>query len=411
MNRIYAIPFTAVFVACTGGGGGGGSAGLLPVDCVDPPGAGNVNPNLDPVTGDPRCDPSIGGRAPGLIGMGPPLDIEGSSVRMEHGFVDTAGNRLVFPIDAIFIASGNGALFAVDLDTGDRTIVSGTAHDPRTGASTVGDGPTVGHFYDIQPGPDGWVALVDTGEISQLTLMTIDPATGARTLATRNLATDAWPGCEFPENPSVFYPGAATSSGDAGPSIAVGDDGTVFVPFELGANCDVIDGIVAIKDDQCHVVTLASHFGGRCSFEVGQGPSFEAPRTLRFFGGQLYTAQVDGSLMKVDPTTGAREIVASSMVGTGEPIVDTGAFTFRDDGTLWALLDARTDGAGGFQFGTIDYASTGNRTLTPGGLSDPYAAVLPHPSQALVFATASESAGGVVWVVDPATGNKNVFSF
>lgn len=403
-----------LWAGCSGPGGGGG--GLLSVDCVDPPGAGNTNPNLDPLDGNPRCGPSIGEQTPGNIGDGPPLDIDGSSVRVHHGFVDAEGNRLVLVVDAIYIHDGNGAIFGVDIDTGERSIISGTAHDPRTGAQMVGDGPLPGHFYDVQPGPDGWVALIDTGDIRSFHLMNIDPATGARTMPENDLADGEWPGCStsalMDATAYPYWTAYVTGNGDAGPSLTVADDGTVFLPISAGPTCagdnGDIEGIIAIHDGECRVVSLASHFQDRCTeIAVGSGPSFASMRTIRWHDGKIYAAQIDGSLMMIDAATGDREFVASDRVGTGVPIADAGQLAFGPDGTLWAILDARADGSGGFQIGTVDYASTGDRVTTPASLSNPYPSIYPHPSEPLVFAADDD----VVWILDPASGNRNVFSY
>lgn len=73
-------------------------------------------------------------------------------------------------------------IFAIDLDTGDRRMVSGAWNDPQMGVSEIGTGDPFVQVMDLHLHTDGF--LYGVGAISDIgapKLWKIDPASGART--------------------------------------------------------------------------------------------------------------------------------------------------------------------------------------------------------------------------------------
>jgi hypothetical protein len=100
-----------------GSGDGGSSSTALPFDCREE-------------NDEARCERFDDVEAQ-TIGSG--VSLANGTGSLSGGFVDAANVRLVL---AAFDYTEQGYVLAVDLDTGDRTLVSGAAHDPRTGNET-----------------------------------------------------------------------------------------------------------------------------------------------------------------------------------------------------------------------------------------------------------------------------------
>ena len=101
-----------------------------------------------------------------------------------------ANNRIIMTVGRIFESASKplqGAVFAVDLATGDRTLLSGAANDPAKGVSRVSTGPDLGKAFNVQPSPDGsWYVYSELGvgtvpEATSHPMITkLNPATGVR---------------------------------------------------------------------------------------------------------------------------------------------------------------------------------------------------------------------------------------
>lgn len=76
-----------------------------------------------------------------------------------------------------------GALVAVNIDTGDRRIVSGDFKDPVNGSSTTGDGPAFALVTHAIKGSDGYyvASVAENGETGSLPIIfKVDPTNGNR---------------------------------------------------------------------------------------------------------------------------------------------------------------------------------------------------------------------------------------
>jgi len=269
---------------------------------------------------------------PGAIGSGPPIN-----GKLRGGFVD--GNRL---IAAVSYSNTGGYLVAVDLATGERSVISGTYNDAANGPKTTGTGLDWGAVQDVQPGPDGWYA------VSSLGVFKVDPATGNRTriIDQANTATQCTIGTA-----------KVAPRTDA---IAVGPDKSVFLSL---SKTGVGVGLVAVKAGVCRVVTLT---GGTTT--VGSGPTFSSGnyfRTIRFRDGKIWALEfVTKSLLTIDPTAGARVRISASGVtklGTGDIDVGSGHMGFPTTGTNPVYTTIYDVSNRLFNIPIID-PTTGNRT-------------------------------------------------
>jgi hypothetical protein len=111
-------------------------------------------------------------------GTGPrPMQFGGS---IQGGFLD--GNRLVFAAMTQGLVTPAGVVMTMDLETGNRQVISGHYEDPVNGPVVVGSGPNLGYTEDVAKGPDGWYAVTrDQVPVAPPRhVFKVDPATGAR---------------------------------------------------------------------------------------------------------------------------------------------------------------------------------------------------------------------------------------
>jgi DNA-binding beta-propeller fold protein YncE len=198
-----------------------------------------------------------------------------------------SGPDLGNPNDVALDAAGNRALVtdwllaglvAVDLDTGDRTLVS---------AAETASGPGLEQPSGVtMDAPQGRALLVDP---ARGTLLAVDLATGARTL----LAGDA-----MGSGHELRTPHALAMDEDAR-RVLVGDlAGAAIVAVDLATGARAV---------------LASD-------TVGQGPSLGtivAVAVDRRNGRIVVANAYDDLLMAVDPATGARTVLSGGGVGAG----------------------------------------------------------------------------------------------
>lgn len=267
-----------------GTGGGGETSTCAPVDC-------SIYDN----SMDPRCqhDP-----APGALGSGE--SFFGSSPGLMRGFVEGPSLYVAFTAN-----SSEGALFRVDLATGDRTWLSGRWEDPQQGTQTRGAGPSLGAPYDVVRAPDGGLFVMVANELGRQ-LLHVDEASGDRTLA-KDIASMANL-CKLIDmaNVSLEY---ELEVGPNGAPLVVGDAAGGAGLFELD-----------VENDTCSTISFATDDGNR----VGEGPEFSEFKTLTIQGGKAYTSNPGSySLVEIDLATGQRRRFSSSSsatpVGEGPP--------------------------------------------------------------------------------------------
>jgi hypothetical protein len=305
-------------------------------------------------------DPHCGGIASAVLGKGLKPSMQGPfGADIGGGFVD--GNRLLLAVNiSIGMPNTYGVVLAVDLMSGDRTVVSGKYSDPSTGDQTVGTGPALAGCNDVQKAPDGsyWASVsADQGTgSSPRYLMKIDATSGNRT----QLWTDGGNGIQC-TNTSVKY------VVDAG-SIAVGADGSAYYAF--AANPQPAGyGIIKLnpKGNSCTLVTAVQ--ATNAGDNRGTGPNnFNEVKSLRLdASGSLWA--VDGetnTLWKVDVATGNRARVssndASHLVGNGS--LDVGAsglaLGVQASDKIWTV-GTYVSGGGGGALTAID-PTTGDRS-------------------------------------------------
>lgn len=148
-------------------------------------------PNVDCAkdAGNVRCKSSSSNE--GKIGKGLPFNL-GGYVVIGSGFVDAASNTAYVPVEFGSQQDNQGAVFAVDLKTGDRKIISGYDGEEWHGkgqeyVDSSGRKQTaydLGRVEVVRPGPTpGTVlALVDKGLQQRTEIFNIDVKTGDRRL-------------------------------------------------------------------------------------------------------------------------------------------------------------------------------------------------------------------------------------
>lgn len=138
--------------------------------------------------GDKRC--TIDSANLGKIGSGLPFDL-GGYTRIGSGFVDPAENAVYVPVEQGSQEDRQGAIYKVDLATGNRTIISGYDGEEwhGNGVDYIDSNGAKSTAYDlgrvevVRPGPSGsLLALVDKGLSHRTEIIRIDRKTGDRTL-------------------------------------------------------------------------------------------------------------------------------------------------------------------------------------------------------------------------------------
>lgn len=265
---------------------------------------------------DPKCASS-----PDAVGSGASLAQAGTAAVINGGFL--RGRELVFTFGDVFEKSTlplQGAVWAVDLNTGARRILSGFSNDSVGGPKRTGAGPDFGAAYDVKPGPNGslWVLsrlYSDQTAKSEMRLMQVAPD-GTRTLV-MNLT-------------QLGSPCSNTLR-----SLALGPDGSLYAPFDIGGQTR---GVLKLNPatHACAPVSQTSNSG---SPQTGQGPANSTMRTVLFHGGSLYATDfIKQALWKVNPANGDRTLLSSSNpsgpVGKGPQALGTGWLT-AEGSTLW----------------------------------------------------------------------------
>lgn len=259
------------------GGGGEGASDVnacAPVDCSD-----TANSSF------PECSSSPD---PGVLGNGP--SFYGSSPEVGPGFME--GSTIFLTVKPS--SSGDGALFSIDVTTGDRTWISGVWEDPQLGTQTRGAGPDFGTPLDVARGPDGLYVMVNSDLGRQLLI--VDEVTGDRVQA-MNLAE---PPCQV-----------GTENVLMNPELEVDSDGTVLVLGSVLGSAGLFR--LDVGADTCAAVSFASADEHR----LGSGPEFYNFQSLDLADGVAYTNNSStNSLVAIDLATGNRTRVSSSSSAT-----------------------------------------------------------------------------------------------
>jgi hypothetical protein len=287
---------------------------------------------VDPATGSRIIVSDFGNPIDGALGADP------------FGIVLwTAGAVLV--ADPFAGTANRGALFSVDLVSGSRVVVSdfGNAAQGPLGAYTIG----------VVVAADGTILVVDgnAGTATRGAVFTVDPVTGARTILSD--FGDATQG------PLGVTPIAITLDASGQILVADLDDGS----GNLGALFRV--------DPATGARTLVSNFG-----DVTQGPLGFDPLSVGVdASGRILVADQHagtsslGALFTVDPSTGARIVLSDFGDVTQGPLgFDPTSLTFDASGTIWLMDNQAASGLAGALF-KVDPATGARQILSD--FSDP----------------------------------------
>lgn len=256
------------------GGAGGSGASCIKVNCL-----AEVNQTK------PECDYSA---EPGTVGDGPPF--LGSSPDLGRGFLE--GGTLYVAYDS---GSGDGAIFAVDASSGERSFVSGVLEDPQTGPQPRGSGPAIGTSWDVARGANGALLVLTDNDMGRQ-ILSVDEATGDRELVV-SLAT---PPCMVGEETAQIDPQLEVLSSGNIALIGSANGGAGLFEIEFGTG-------------ECSIISFASDDENA----VGSGPLFYDFRSFALRGGKAYvTDSASSSLLEIDLETGARLRLSSSSGAT-----------------------------------------------------------------------------------------------
>lgn len=249
----------------------------------------------------PGCTADV--TEPGMVGDGPEFPAS-----LDNGFVDAATRTVYVAASASISGTEGGLVYAVDLDTGDRTVVSGTYEDPRTGPMTVGTGPALtGWAYDVQRHPSG--DLLYWGDAG---LFRID-ASGNRTQV-RDGATYCVRGdwdWNYP-NRTTQHAMAVDATGRAIVPTRAARDGSGTPPMPDDENF----GIAALDGASCTYLSFASM---DARFSLGAGRIPLGPFVYPVMDGSSILISSDfGRFFRVDPATGDRVVISAVQDGVGD---------------------------------------------------------------------------------------------
>ena len=224
-------------------------------------------------------------------------------------------------------------VFRVNRTTGDRTVITSSL----TG-SEVGSGPVFSNIWDIRVEADGNILVSD---IVLDAIFRVDPSTGARTVMSSS-TVGTGPNHDHPNDigleadgnivavegtlDAVFRVDPVTGDRTVLSSSTVGT-GPVF--GNLGGIDVLVDTTIAVVDEGTdslvHVDAVTGDRTTIASPTVGTGPNLENPLSVAREPAGTY-AVVENALnqnvrvprlLRVDPTTGDRTVVASNTVGSG----------------------------------------------------------------------------------------------
>lgn len=364
----------------------------LPVDCRGPL-------HRD----DPRCANPYD-LEPNTIGDGLNID----SLELNGGFIDRDGGRVVVSTSGI----DSSAVISIDLETGDREILSGRIFDDLLGPVEVGRGELPTSLGDVQRDPsDGsWIAL-DTS-VGGAEIYRIDPETGDRSvLYEQGLLGSEEAVCRLDgygllvgwEVPILPQEGTA--------NLVVGEDGTIWVRASRagsGSEDLGIEGIVALRGGSCDVLTA---YSAEYPFEIGVGDGPAVPDYYSWLvrdGERLLAIPSSYVLHAIDLASGARTTLSSAdtsaPVGDGPELGSDCAVLSADGQTLWTA-GPYADGVVGVDVESGERGGYPSRS-TPAEATD-LEVLLLDPDLDDVLIVLSD---GVALRYEPKTGNSNLLA-
>jgi hypothetical protein len=327
----------------------------------------------------------------------------------------------------------HGAIIEVDLQTGSRTLISGSVDTSESKGENVKYKDFFGKeqsTYDLEgvanvrPLPNGnYAASIPTGH--RLVILEVEAKTGNRKLLwASNVSSDA-SRKTFENLPSTMF---CESSGEndnrpniGGFSFEVAKDGSLYVfarenPINTGI------GLFQIKDGTCKAISAYSSSGAKkagSGYMLTAASSIDTSAIVTLPDGKLlsllssFTAGY--ALMTWDPSNGNRELVSflgrtiAKTKGKGDDAVGNSGLAINSTGIY-------TTKRGSFELIKID-PKTGDRTrieLTSGPLSNKGGRLDGEIQQLWAIPNSDLlllSFNNAIIVVDPKSGMSNVLSY
>jgi hypothetical protein len=348
------------------------------------------------------------GLNPDTFGSGPTLASMGNGATYTSGYLDTPNDRLVLGVSSVGGSSADkgGALWTVDVKTGNRAVLSGFDDNPSTGVTSVGTGPAMLDVVAVQGGPGGLYVYERHGSgggVAEI-IQRVDPTTGNRTTLL-DVPTD-------PLKCTTSGTAVSTPSLNPVPGIAVDENDALYFATTSPSYVSLVK--VTFADGgkpTCSVVT--GDDGTSTTGKVGSGPLIQDFSSLVYASGKVWVFDfVTQALFQIDPSTGARVIVSSpaagAMVGTdGDP--SDPCFPDTPSPNAWAIGSVRAWGTASSMSDSLLTSvtlATGNRACTriPFANIDTSVGVFITPEVILAVGATS------VWAIDTSRNDANVLS-
>ncbi|TVR01873.1 MAG: hypothetical protein EA398_08960 [Deltaproteobacteria bacterium] len=252
-------------------------------------------------------------------------------------------------------ASGTyGVLWGVDLDSGDRRIISGTFLDPSAGFSrvTTGDGIDFTRPYHSLMGADGQIYVADNMLVGRVRVIRVDPETGDRELAWDSEDRENWGWCPH------LSPRASDQQQPADDirtrTFAMDAAGNFFFGNQKGGRNSGVAILRISPDGQtCSDLTRSGASLQNGYVGNGTGTGYDVVQgdysALSVQGDVMYAVNMlNNALIEIDLATGNRRLISSAssmlLVGTG-PMGRDGIPNFYtlpdplDDDSIWVVGD------------------------------------------------------------------------
>ena len=297
------------------------------------------------------------------FGQGPDF---GRNTRLLGGFVEAASRELIIAARWQDSSGKYGMIWAVNMDSGDRRVISGAFLDNNAGFTRVvkGDGaPSFVEPYHVLKGPDGdyYVAdrVLNPNNPSQtvagrVRVLRVSPATGDRTLVWDSGDRDAFGWC--PHRSTVSGTQATPWEDINIPTFAMDAQGRFYFANSQGGRGSGT-AILRISADgsTCEDITRsgATAANGYTTGNLLKGGGFDVSQgtyeAISVDGDTLYAVNLPGrTLVEIDIPTGDRKLLSSAgnalLVGSGPTGRDgiPSYYTIKDpsdDGFIWVVGD------------------------------------------------------------------------
>lgn len=284
----------------------------------------------------------------GKYGKGPHVYEFGEFAELRGGFMDAAAREIVIAGrfragDDPIRGAKNGFVMAVNIDTGDRRMISGGYSEGDGVLKFKGEGPGFWDAWKVLPGPDGKLYVFDYLGTGNAQILRVDPATGDREFVWTNEKpeqVDPTLGiCDHGSmDPSERQRISVPIEG-GNPSFALDDQGRFYMAFNQ-AGFETGVGLIRVGADgkSCEYLSRTGATRGNVTYyqkDIGQGASFGqgALSGLSIEGDTLYALNfINGTLFSVDINTGDRKLITSGTTAVAYTVLNP-----HDNNILWAV--------------------------------------------------------------------------